>query len=113
MKNLDGINVWNRSCNMAIRTHKALGPCPDPNFRERITRASLAVASNIAAGYERNSTWQFRQYLNKANGSCAELRTQLYIAAELGIIDHAQSTNLIAETLEISTLLRSLITSTI
>ena len=112
MKNLDSVNVWNRSCNLAIHTHQALNPCPDPNFREHMTRASLAVPSNIAEGYDRNSPRQFRQYLNRASGSCAALRTQLHIAAELGIIDNTQSADLITESLEISTMLQRLIVST-
>ncbi len=109
MKTLDGINIWNRSCDLAIQTHRTLHECHDNGFRDLVTRASLAIASNVAAGYERTSQAQRRRYLENAKGSCAELRTHLYIAGELGIIDNGQSIDLIAESLKISSMLQGLI----
>lgn len=109
MKTLDGINIWNRSCDLAIQTHLTLRECHDNAFRDVVTRASLAIPSNVAEGYERNSKAQCRRFLENAQGSCAELRTQLYIAGELGIIDNGQSIDLIAESLKISSMLQGLI----
>ena len=109
MKNLDGINIWNRSCDLAIQTHQTFNTCNDTGFRDLVTRASLAVASNIAEGYDRSSRRRCRQFLRDAKGSCTELRTQLYIAAELGVINNERSIDLIAESLKISTMLQDLI----
>lgn len=109
MTTLDGINLWNRSCDLAIQTHRTLNECRDNGFRDLVTRASLAVASNVAEGYEHKSRRQCREFLEHAKGSCAELRTQLYIAAELGIIDNDRSIDLIAESLKISTMLQDVI----
>jgi len=109
MKTLDGVNIWNRSCDLAIQTHRSLNGCRDDGFRDLVTRASLAVASNIAEGYDRDSRRQCREFLLNAKGSCAELRTHLYVAGELGIIDNEQSIDLIAESLKISTMLQGLI----
>jgi four helix bundle protein len=109
MKTLDGINIWNRSCDLAIQTHRTLHECHDSGFRNLVTQASLAIASNVAAGYERDSQTQCRRFLETAKGACAELRTQLYIAGELGIIDNGQSIDLIAESLKISSMLQGLL----
>jgi four helix bundle protein len=109
MKTLDGINIWNRSCELAIQTHRTVSKCDDADFRELPTKTSVAVASKVAEGYDRNSRRQCRQFLRDAKRACAELRTHLYIAAELGIIDNGQSVDLIAESLKISTMLESLI----
>jgi four helix bundle protein len=109
MKTLDGINLWNRSCDLAIQTHRTLNGCRDSGFRDALTRASLALASGVADGYERDSRRQSRRCLQNAKGSCAELRTQLYIAGELGIIDNEQSIDLIAESLKISTMLQAVL----
>lgn len=38
--------------------------------------------SNIAEGFERGSRAEFHQYLVVAKGSCAEVRSQLYVALD-------------------------------
>ena len=41
---------------------------------------------NIAEGYERARPAEFIQFLRYAKGSCAELRSHLYVAANAGHI---------------------------
>ena len=57
-------------------------------------RAAVSVASNIAEGQARQHLGEFRQFLAMANGSLAELDTQRSIAEDLGLIDHARSSEL-------------------
>jgi four helix bundle protein len=52
--------------------------------------------SNIAEGYERGKPSEFHQFLCIAKGSCAELRSQLYIASDVGHIDQATFSELMA-----------------
>ena len=49
----------------------------------QIRRAGVSVASNIAEGYGRNSTGEYKQFLGVARGSNSEVETQLVIAKEL------------------------------
>ena len=49
--------------------------------------------------------------LRIAKGSNGELRTQVYIAAELGLVEKSKSRELIAESKEISAMLQGLIRS--
>jgi len=72
-------------------------------------RAAVSVPSNIAEGAERDSRKEFIRFLNIAKGSNAELRTQIYLAAKLGIIPDA--TSLIEEARQISAMLQGLIIS--
>ncbi len=62
----------------------------DYGLVNQIRRAAVSIPSNIAEGYERGSKTEFIQFLFIAKGSCGEVRTQLYIAGDLGYIDDTQ-----------------------
>jgi four helix bundle protein len=50
-----------------------------------LRRAGVSVASNIAEGYGRMSTGEYKHYLGVARGANYEVQTQLVIAKELGL----------------------------
>jgi four helix bundle protein len=51
----------------------------------QLRRAGVSVASNIAEGYGRMSTGEYKHYLGVARGANFEVQTQLVIAKELGL----------------------------
>jgi len=53
----------------------------DFRLSDQIQSAAVSIMSNIAEGGE------FRQFLPTAKASCAELRSQLYVALDVGYID--------------------------
>jgi four helix bundle protein len=109
MKTLNTVQVWNRACDLSIQIHNSLEPCKDAAMRDAITRTSVDVAAKIAQGYELKTRQHCWQWLANARGSCAALRTRLYIASELDVLDSERSFQLINETLEISTQLDELL----
>jgi four helix bundle protein len=46
--------------------------------------------SNIAEGFERGGDKEFRQFLSLAKGSAGELRSQLYVAVDVGLLSQDQ-----------------------
>ena len=67
----------------------------DYGLKNQIQKSVVSVSSNIAEGFERGSKREFIQFLYIAKGSCGELRSQLYIAKELGYLNNNDSDTLI------------------
>ncbi|MGG9971057.1 four helix bundle protein [Ferruginibacter sp. SUN002] len=53
----------------------------------QIRRCSVSIPSNIAEGYGRNSTNDYKRFLQISLGSLYELQTQIEIANNLKYID--------------------------
>ena len=62
----------------------------DFGLRDQIQRATVSIMSNIAEGFERAGKAEFHQFLVIAKGSCAEVRSQLYVALDTGYITNDQ-----------------------
>src|SRR4030067_3199615 len=62
----------------------------DYGLCDQIRRATVSVMSNLAEGFERGSSSEFHQYIVIAKASCAEVRSQLYVAHDVGYITKNQ-----------------------
>jgi four helix bundle protein len=105
----EDLNVWEKSKELSVHIYKELKYLKDYGFRDQITRSALSIASNIAEGMERGTTKDCIKFLQYAKGSCAELRTQIYIGIEIGYIPEDTGNNWIQNTREISAMLVGLI----
>ncbi len=109
MDAFERLEVWKRGCRLCAQLYKALESCRVFGFKDQVGRAALSIPSNIAEGYERNSSREFIRFLKIAKGSCGELRTQLYISIEGGFLEKPLALQFIDETIEISKMLQGLI----
>jgi len=64
--------------------------------------------SNIAEGFDRGGRPEFHQFVVIAKGSCAEVRSQLYVAHDIGYISKEEFNRLNDMTLELSRILGGL-----
>lgn len=106
-KSFEDLEVWKRACQLAVRLYKALKNCRDFGLKDQMQRAAVSIASNIAEGSERHGK-DFARFLGISRGSCAELRTQLYIAARVEIISDATMREFVDETKQIGKMLYAL-----
>jgi len=59
----------------------------DFGLKDQIRRAAVSSMSNLAEGFERGRPGEFHQFISVAKGSCAELRSQLYVALDVGYLN--------------------------
>ena len=80
----------------------------DFGLRDQTRRSSVSVMSNIAEGFERGRPAEFHQFLSVAKGSCAELRSLLYVALDAGFVDQGEFDALRAQGEEVGRLVGGL-----
>ncbi len=109
IESFEDLNVWKESISLTLDIYKYLRKCRDYGLRDQLQRSAVSIPSNIAEGYERDTNKEFIRFLYIAKGSSAELRTQLYIAIEINIIEKKLEIQLIDRTKKISSMLYNLI----
>lgn len=101
--------VWKESIRLSIDLINGLKDSKMYGLKDQMVRSAISVPSNIAEGFERESKKEFVRFLNIALASCGELRTQLFIAQEVKMVEHMDTALLIEKTRKISAMLQSLI----
>jgi four helix bundle protein len=109
MDAFEDLEVWKRSNRLAVDIYRVLESSREYGLKDQVVRAVISISSNIAEGFERNSNKQFAHFLTIAKGSCGELRSQLYIRAEIGMIEKTIILKFHQEAVEISRMLQALI----
>ena len=95
------IECWKKARELTRRIYEITNQpafARDFGLKDQIRRAAVSVMSNIAEGYDRSGTAEFVQFLATAKGSAAEVRCQLYVAADQGYIQeqHFHELNFLA-----------------
>jgi four helix bundle protein len=111
IEKFEDLEVWKTSMNLSVLIYRALKDCKDFGLRDQIQRSSVSIPSNIAEGFERKSNKEYIYFLHIAQGSCAELRTQLYLSEKVGIIPMVEVEKMIEITRKISAMIYKLIQS--
>ena len=95
--NFEDLLIWQISKDVVREVYLQFRDNHDYGFRDQIQRASVSIMNNISEGFQRNKFSKdnklFINFLNISYGSCAEVRSMLYIAEEIGYVtpEHSKS----------------------
>jgi len=81
--------VWQKSIALAKEIYTLTSRFPSEEkfgLVSQMRRAAVSVPSNITEGQARNITGEFVLFISHAEGSLAELNTQLVLAVELAFV---------------------------
>ena len=81
----------------------------DHGLRDQIRRASVSISSNIAEGFERQTTKEFIRFLYIAKASAGEVRSQLYLVFDLKYLNKEEFEKLMLKIDEVSKLISGLL----
>ncbi|MBI3885727.1 MAG: four helix bundle protein [Opitutae bacterium] len=85
----EDIDGWKKARELCREVYALSGTGPmakDFGLRDQLRRAATSVMANIAEGFGRGGNREFIQFLGHARGSCAEVKSHLYVAFDAGMI---------------------------
>ena len=93
IKRFEDIEAWKKARELTQEIYAVSNEgsfARDFGLRDQIRRAAVSVISNIAEGFERGGDVEFRRFLSIAKGSAGEVKAQLYVALDAGLINQDQ-----------------------
>ena len=103
--------VWQKGMELVKVVYEITRTFPrDEKFGlvSQMRRAAVSIPSNIAEGQARHSTGEFVQFISHAEGSLAELSTQLLLSVQLGFCSKERTKEAIQLTRELRRMLNGL-----
>jgi len=97
VKSYKELNIWKKGIEIAERVYIITENFPQKELYGlslQMQRSAISIPSNIAEGFVRGHTAEYKQFLRIALGSCAELDTQLIIAHKRNYTTQAEVINL-------------------
>ena len=97
VKSYKELNIWKKGIEIAERVYIITENFPQKELYGlslQMQRSAISIPSNIAEGFARGHTAEYKQFLRIALGSCAELDTQLIIAHKRNYTTQAEVMNL-------------------
>jgi four helix bundle protein len=103
--------VWQKAVELAEMVYRLTQLFPNEEkfgIVAQMRRAAVSVPSNLAEGQARNTTGEFVLFISHAEGSLAELDTQLRLSVTLGLCPQNSIQTIEALVTELQKMLNSL-----
>jgi four helix bundle protein len=114
VEQFEDLIAWQKTRALTKRIYEATRDSSfsrDFGLSNQIQRAAVSIMSNIAEGFERGSTGDYQHFLSIAKAPCAEVRSQLYVAYDVGYLEQTVFEQLMTQTQEVARIISGLISS--
>jgi four helix bundle protein len=94
IRDFKDLRVWQYGMDLVDRVYRVTKRFPEDErwaLTLQLRRASVSIPANIAEGYGRQMSGNYRYHLGVARGSVREVETLMLIGARLGYVDATQS----------------------
>lgn len=111
LRNFKDLIAWQKARVLTAKIYSITSKeffAKDYGLKDQIRRAFVSIMSNIAEGFERGRPTEFHQFLSIAKASCAEVRSQLYVALDVGYVEQTEFNELMTQATEVGRILGGL-----
>lgn len=111
IEKFEDLIAWQKARKLTRQIYEATNQgkfARDYGLKDQTRRAAVSSMSNMAEGFERGGLVEFQRFLAIAKGSCAELRTQLYVAFDVGYLDTHSFDSLMVQAIEVGKIIGGL-----
>lgn len=114
VRNYRELIVWQKAMDLVELVYQATKQFPKEELyglTSQVRRSAVSIPSNIAEGQARKSTAEFLNFLSIANGSRAEIETQILLAQRLKYVKNDTAQPILNLSEEVNRLLNGLLNS--
>ena len=114
MASFKELTVWQKSMDLANEVYILCKRLPKEEtyaISDQMRRAAVSIPSNIAEGQRRRTPKDFLHFLSIADGSCAELETQLLLTIRAGMLTEEETGKALSILDEVERMLNSLMSA--
>lgn len=108
------LRVWHEAHDLVVKTYRLSAGLPVSErygLQSQIRRAAVSIPTNVVEGSARRSDLDFRRFARIALGSANELEYLLLLAADLGLLNAAETAEVISDTRVVQRMLSGLIST--
>jgi four helix bundle protein len=104
--------VWQKGMDIVESVYRLTDKLPTDErwgLNSQMRRAAVSIPANIAEGYGRQATGEYRHHLSIARGSLLELETHLLVCQRLGLLTTKETGFVLDEIQQLSKMFAALI----
>ncbi len=112
INNYKDLLVWQKGMDLVETVYRITAKLPVSEqfgLISQMRRCVVSVPSNMAEGYGRQATGEYRHHLLISRGSLLELETQILLCRQLNYLVEKEIASVLSEITEISKMLGSLV----